>query len=138
VVFSTPQGLPPSRDVHDHSIPLVPGSLPPNIHPYRHPFSQKNEIEKMAQELLNAGVIRPRMSPYSSPVVMVLKKEGYWRMCPDFRALNKLTIKDKFPIPVIDDLLDELSGTQFFTKLDVHSGYHHICMKEAYIPKTTF
>jgi hypothetical protein len=136
--FSTPQGLPPSHSVHDHSIPLVPGSLPPNIHPYRHPFSQKNEIEKMVQELLNAGVICPSMSPYSSPVVMVLKKEGSWRMCLDFRALNKLTIKDKFPIPVIDDLLDELSGAQFFTKLDLCSGYHQIHMKEAYIPKMAF
>jgi hypothetical protein len=124
MVFSTPQGLPPSRGVHDHSIPLVPRSLPPNIRPYCHPFSQKNEIEKMVQELLNASVIRPSTSPYSSHVVMVLKKEGSWRMCLDFRALNKLTIKDKFPIPVIDDLLDELSGTQFFTKLDLHSGYH--------------
>jgi hypothetical protein len=138
MVFSTPQGLPPSRGVHDHSIPLVPGSLPPNIRPYRHPFSQKNEIEKMVQELLNAGIIHPSTSPYSSPVVMVLKKEGSWRMCLDFRALNKLTIKDKFPIPVIDDLLDELSGTQFFTKFDLHSGYHQIRMKEADIPKMTF
>jgi hypothetical protein len=138
VVFSTPQGLPPSHGVHDHSIPLAPGSLPPNICPYRHPFSQKNEIEKMVQELLNASVIHPSMSPYSSPVVMVLKKEGSWHMCPDFRSLNKLTIKDKFPIPVIDDLLDELSGAQFFTKLDLHSSYHQIHMKEAYIPKTSF
>ena len=73
-VFSTPQGLPPSRGVHDHSIPLVPGSLPPNIRPYRHLFSQNNEIEKMVQELLNAGIILPSTSPYSSPVVMVLKK----------------------------------------------------------------
>jgi hypothetical protein len=78
LVFSTPQGLPPSRGVHDHSIPLVPGSLPPNICLYRHPFSQKNEIEKMVQELLNAGIIHPSTSPYSSPMVMVLKKEGSW------------------------------------------------------------
>jgi len=74
VVFSTPQGLPPSHGVHDHSIPLVPGSLPPNIHLYHHPFSKKNEIEKMVQELLNAGVIHPSMSSYSSPMVMVLNK----------------------------------------------------------------
>jgi hypothetical protein len=138
MIFSTPQGLPPSHGVHDHSIPLVLGSLPPNIRPYRHPFAQKNEIEKMVQELLIASIIHPSTSPYSSPVIMVLKKEGSWRMCPNFRALNKLTIKDKFPILVIDDLLDELSGTQFFTKLDLHSGYHQICMKEADIPKTTF
>jgi hypothetical protein len=138
IVFSTTQGLPPSCGVHDHSIPLVLGSLPPNIRPYRHPFAQKNEIEKMVQELLTAGVIRPSTSPYSSPVIMVLKKEGSWRMCLDFRALNKLTIKDKFPIPVIDDLLDELSGTQFFTKLDLRSGYHQIHMKESDIPNMAF
>jgi hypothetical protein len=138
MVFSTPQGLPPSCSVHDHSIPLVPGSLPPNIRPYRHPFAQKNEIEKMVQELLIASVIRPSTSPYFSPVIMVLKKEGSWRMCPDFCALNKLTIKDKFPIPVIDDLLYELSVAQFFTKLDLRSGYHQIHMKEVDIPKTTF
>jgi len=138
IVFSTPQGLPPSYGVHDHSIPLVLGILPPNIHPYRHPLAQKNEIEKMAQELLTVGGICPSKSPYSSLVVMVLKKEGSWRMCPDFRALKKLTIKDKFPIPIIDDLLDELSGAQFFTKLDLRSGYHHIRMKEFDIPKMTF
>jgi hypothetical protein len=74
VVFSTPRGLPPSHGVHDHYIPLVPGSLPPNIYPYRHPLSQKNEIEKMVQELLNEGVILPSTSPYSYPMVMVLKK----------------------------------------------------------------
>jgi hypothetical protein len=138
MVFSTPQGLPPSHGVHDHSIPLVPGSLPPNIRPYRHPFAQKNEIEKMVQELLIVGVIHPSMSPYSSLVIMVLKKEGSWIMCPNFHALNKLTIKDKFPILVIDDLLDELSGTQLFTKLDLHSGYHQIHMKEVDIPNITF
>jgi hypothetical protein len=137
-IFSAPQGLPPSRGVHDHSIPLVPCSLPPNVLPYRHPFSQKNEIEKIVQGLLQAGVIHPSIGPYSSFVVMVLNKEGTWCMCPEFRALNKLTIKDKFPIPVIDDLLDELSGAQYFTKLDLRSDYHQIHMQEADIPKTSF
>jgi hypothetical protein len=127
-IFSTPQGIYPSRGVHDHSIPLVPGSLPPNVLPYRHPFPEKNEIEKIMQELLQAGVIHPNTSPYSSPVVMALKKEGTWCMCPDFRAFNKLTIKDKFPIFVIDDLLDELSGAHYFTKLDLCYGYHQIRM----------
>ena len=78
----------------------------------------------MVQEILNAGVIHPSTSAYSSPIVMVLKKEGSWRMCLDFCGLNKLTIKDKFCIPVIDDLLDELSGAQLFTKLDLLLGYY--------------
>jgi hypothetical protein len=134
VVFSTPQGLPPSHGVHDHSIPLVPGSLPPNVRPYHHPFSPKNEIEKIVQELLQAGGIHL----YSSLVVMVLKKEGNWRMFPDFRSLNNLTIKDKFPIHVIDDILDYMSGAQYFTKLDLCSDYHQIHMQEDDIPKTSF
>jgi hypothetical protein len=136
--FQIPRGLPPSHGDHDHSIPLILGSLPPNVHPYHHPFAQKNEIEKIVHELLEAGVICPSTKPYSSLVVMVLKKEGTWCMCPDFRALNKLTIKNKFPIPNIDDLLDELSGAQYFTKINLHSCYHQIHMKEEDIPKTTF
>jgi hypothetical protein len=78
----------------------------------------------MVQELLDTGVILPSTIPYSSSMVMVLKKEGSWYMFPDFRALKKLTIKDKSPILVIDDLLDELSGAQLFTKIDLCSGYH--------------
>jgi len=90
------------------------------------------------QEFLEAGVICPNTSPYSSPMVMILKKEGTWCMYPDFNSLNKITIKDKFHIPAIDDLLDELSGAQYFTKLDICSIYHQIRMKDINIPKTAF
>eukprot|EP00253_Pinus_taeda_P017311 PITA_17311 len=137
-VFDKRHELPPSRGEHGHSITLVPGAQPPNVCPYRYPFAQKNEIKKIIKELLEAGVIRPSISLYSLPVVMVLKKDGEWCMCPDFRALNNLTFKDKFLISVVDDLLDELNGAQFFTKLDLRSGYHQIRMKEVDIPKTTF
>jgi len=110
VVFTTPQGLFPSHGIHDHSIPLIVGIIPLNVRPYRHPFAQKNEIEKIIQGLLEVGVNRPSTIPYSSPIVMVVKlKEGTWCMCFDFCALDKHTIKDKFPIHVTNDLLDELS-----------------------------
>jgi hypothetical protein len=98
---------------------------------------EKNEIEKIIQELLSVDVIHPSTSPYSSPVVMVLK-EGDWCMCHDFCAINKLNIKDKFPILVIADLLDDLYSASFFTKLDLRSCYHQIYMKEVDIPKTSF
>jgi hypothetical protein len=137
-IFNTHCGLTPSHNIHNDSIPLVPNSLPPDIRPYRHPFAQKNEIEKNVQELLEAGIIHPSANPYSSLIVMVLKKECTWRMCLDFRALNKPTIKDKFPIHVNDDLLDEFNGAQYFTKLDLRSRYHQISMKVEDIPKIAF
>jgi hypothetical protein len=132
-----PKGLPPTRN-HDHDIHLIPRSVPPNIKPYRYPYAQKSEIERMVKEMLEVGIIRPSQSSYYAPVVMVFKKYGSWRMCPDYRELNKIIIKDKFPILVIDKFLDELHGAIYFTKLDLRSRYHQIRMKEEDIPKTTF
>ena len=118
-----PRGLPPTRN-HDHAIHLISGRVHPNIRPYKYPFAQKSEIERMIEEMLEAGIIRPSQSSNSASVVMVLKKEGSWRMCPDYRELNNITIKYKFPIPIMDELLDELHGVIYFTNLDLHSGYH--------------
>lgn len=136
-VFLTPNCLLPHRS-HDHRIPLMEGSKPPSIRPYRYGPLQKTEIEKCVQDLLDAGFIRVSNSPYSSPVILVRKKDAMWRMCMDYRALNQITIKDKYPIPLIDELLDELFGVQFFSKLDLRSRYHQIWMHPSDTEKTTF
>ena len=109
-VFETTKGLPPIHD-HDHAIHLIIGSLRPNIRPCRSPYVQKSKIECMIAEMFKeAVIIQPSQSSFFSPVVLVQKKDGSWCMCLDYRELNKLTIKDKFPIRVIDELLDELHG----------------------------
>jgi hypothetical protein len=132
-----PKGFPPTRN-HDLSIHLIPGSVPPNIRSYKYPYAQKSEIEHMVEQMLVGGIISPSQSSYSTPVIMVLKKNGSWLMCPDYRDINKIIIKDKFPIPFIDELLYELHGAIYFTKLDLHSWYHQIRMNKVDIPKKTF
>lgn len=117
---------------------LKEGSNPVSLRPYRYPQTQKDIIDGMVRELLDSGVIQPSSSPFASPVVLVKKKDGSWRMRVDYRRLNEMTVKAKFPIPLVEDLLDELGGAVVFSKLDLRAGYHQIRMKSEDVPKTTF
>jgi hypothetical protein len=131
-----PPGVPPNRGF-EHIIELEEGAKPIIIMPYRHPKKYKDEIEKAIKEIMDMGHIRPSSSPFSSSVVLVKKKDGTMRMCINFRELNKKTIKSRYPIPRIDELLDELHGAVYFTKIDLRFGYHQIKMREEDILETS-
>jgi hypothetical protein len=132
-----PPSLPPVREI-DHRIELVEGSRPPAKRAYRLSPDELKELHSQLTDLLKRGFIRPSKSPYAAPILFVKKANGELRMCLDFRALNELTVKNRYPLPLIEDLLDQLKGATYFSKLDLASGYHQIRVAEDDVPKTAF
>ncbi|GJR19892.1 reverse transcriptase domain-containing protein [Tanacetum coccineum] len=130
-------GIPPVRQV-EFQIDLIPGAAPIARTPYRLAPSEMQELSNQLQELTDRGFIRPSTSPWGAPVLFVKKKDGSFRMCIDYRELNKLTIKNRYPLPRIDDLFDQLQGSSVYSKIDLRSGYHQLRVRERDIPKTAF
>ncbi|GJY59103.1 putative reverse transcriptase domain-containing protein [Tanacetum coccineum] len=130
-------GLPPARPV-EFQIDLIPGAAPVARAPYRLAPSEMKELSEQLQELSDKGFIRPSSSPWGAPVLFVKKKDGSFRMCIDYRELNKLTVKNRYPLPRIDDLFDQLQGSSIYSKIDLRSSYHQLRVREQDIPKTAF
>ncbi|KAA0058399.1 pol protein [Cucumis melo var. makuwa] len=130
-------GLPPHREV-EFAIELEPGTVPISRAPYRMAPAELKELKVQLQELLDKGFIRPSVSPWGAPVLFVKKKDGSMRLCIDYRELNKVTVKNRYPLPRIDDLFDQLQGATVFSKIDLRSGYHQLRIKDEDVPKTAF
>jgi hypothetical protein len=129
--------LPPEREV-EFSIDIVPGTSPISMAPYRMSAAELEKLKEQLKELLEKRFVRPSVSPWGAPVLLVKKKDGSMRLWIDYRQLNKATIKNKYPLPRIDDLMDQLVGVCVFSKIDLRSGYHQIRVKAEDIPKTAF
>ncbi|GKF78411.1 putative reverse transcriptase domain-containing protein, partial [Tanacetum coccineum] len=130
-------GLPPIHQV-EFQIYLIPGVAPVARAPYRLAPSKMQELSNQLQEMSDRGFIRPSTSPWGAPVLFVKKKDGSFRMCIDYRELNKLTVKNRYPLPKIDDLFDQLEGSSVYSKIDLRSGYHQLRVRDENIPKTAF
>jgi hypothetical protein len=130
-------GMPPDRDI-EFLIELLPGTPPISKRPYRMPVNELVELNKQIAELQAKGFIRPSSSPWGAPILFVEKKDGTQRMCVDYRSLNEVTIKNKYPLPMIEDLFDQMKGASIFSKIDLRSGYHQLKIRESDIPKTAF
>ncbi|KAL4016743.1 hypothetical protein IC575_024400 [Cucumis melo] len=130
-------GLPPYREV-EFAIELEPDTVPISRAPYRMAPAELKELKVQLQELLDKGFIRPSVSPWGAPVLFVKKKDGSMRLCIDYRELNKVTVKNRYPLPRIDDLFNQLQGATVFSKIDLRSGYHRLRIKDEDVPKTAF
>ncbi|KAL0560329.1 hypothetical protein IC582_000730 [Cucumis melo] len=130
-------GLPPHREV-EFAIELEPGTVPISRAPYRMAPAELKELKVQLQELLDKGFIRPSVSPWGAPVLFVKKKDGSMRLCIDYRELNKVTVKNRYPLPRIDDLFDQLQRATMFSKIDLRAGYHQLRIKDEDVPKTAF
>ena len=130
-------GIPPERKI-EFGIDLLPDIQPISIPPYCMAPAELKELKEQLKDLLEKGFIRPSISPWGAPVLFVRKKDGSLRMCIDYRQLNKVTIKNRYPLPRIDDLFDQLQGASYFSKIDLRSGYHQLRVRECNILKTAF